>query len=131
MIEKSSKDDLPDDLRALGKRLKDSDKSLDSKGFAQSRLNPKQGSALGLALRVSVELVSALAVGLVIGWLLDQWLDTRPWIMLVFLLLGGSAGILNVYRMAKGMGYADGYGEKTPKNDTEENGTEEDAGNGN
>jgi len=95
------------------------------------RIKAPPGNALGLAFRVSVELVSALAVGLVIGWLLDQWLDTRPWIMLVFLLLGGSAGILNVYRMAKGMGYADGYGEKTPKNDTEENGTEEDAGNGN
>jgi len=64
---------------------------------------------LGLAFRVSVEVVSALAVGLGIGWLLDQWLDTRPWLMLAFLLLGGCAGMLNVYRVAKGFGYAVGY----------------------
>ncbi|NQV43830.1 MAG: AtpZ/AtpI family protein [Rhodospirillales bacterium] len=81
------------------------------------RIKAPPGNALGLAFRVSVELVSALAVGLGIGWLLDEWLDTRPWLMLVFLLIGGAAGILNVYRMAKGMGYADGYGDMKTKND--------------
>ena len=72
-------------------------------------LNKGQSNVLGLAFRVSVEVVSALAVGLGIGWLLDQWLDTRPWFMLTFLLLGGCAGMLNVYRVAKGFGYAVGY----------------------
>ena len=71
--------------------------------------NLPPGNALGLALRVGVELVSALAIGLAIGWLLDAWLGTRPWLMLVFILLGGAAGILNVYRMARGFGYAVGY----------------------
>tara|TARA_B100000427_G_scaffold40433_1_gene29165 strand:- start:575 stop:934 length:360 start_codon:yes stop_codon:yes gene_type:complete len=66
-------------------------------------------SALGLAFRVGIELVSAVAVGLGIGWLLDRWLDTKPWLMLVFIILGGCAGILNVYRMARGFGYAPGY----------------------
>ncbi len=78
--------------------------------------NLPPGNALGLALRVGVELVSALAIGLAIGWLLDAWLGTRPWLMLVFILLGGAAGILNVYRMARGFGYAVGYQqEKGPK----------------
>ncbi len=67
------------------------------------------GSPLGLALRVGVELVSAVAVGFGIGWILDQWLGTRPWLMLVFILLGGAAGVLNVYRYAKGFGYGAGY----------------------
>ncbi len=67
------------------------------------------GTSLGLALRVGVELVSALAVGFGIGWLLDYWLGTRPWLMLVFCLLGGAAGILNVYRVARGFGYQAGY----------------------
>ncbi len=71
--------------------------------------NQSPGNALGLAMRVGVELVSALAVGLAIGWLLDKWLDTGPWLMLVFILLGGAAGILNVYRLARGFGYAVGY----------------------
>ncbi|MBC8445050.1 MAG: AtpZ/AtpI family protein [Rhodospirillaceae bacterium] len=83
------------------------------------RIKAPPGNALGVAFRVSVELVSALAVGFGIGWLLDQWLDTRPWLMLVFLLLGGAAGMLNIYRMAKGMGYADSYGDKTTKHDAE------------
>jgi len=109
MSDDSPKSDLPEDIQGLGQRLEDSRKSEDSRGFAGSRLNPKQGSALSLAFRVSVELVSALAVGLGIGWLLDEWLDTRPWLMLVFLIMGGAAGILNVYRMASGFGYAVGY----------------------
>ncbi len=66
-------------------------------------------SALRLAFRVAVELVSALIVGAIIGWSLDQWLDTRPWIMLVFVVLGGAAGVLNVYRLASGFGYATSY----------------------
>jgi ATP synthase protein I len=57
-------------------------------------------NVLGLAFRVAVELVSALVVGAIIGWSLDYWLDTRPWIMLVFVVLGGAAGVLNVYRLA-------------------------------
>lgn len=69
----------------------------------------EKGGALGLAFRVSVEIVSAVAIGVGIGWLLDDWLDTRPWLMLVFIVLGFSAGILNVYRMASGFGYAPGY----------------------
>ena len=67
------------------------------------------GNALGLALRVGVELVSAVAVGTAIGWGLDYWLGTRPWFMLVFIVIGGAAGIINVYRMASGFGYSAGY----------------------
>ena len=69
----------------------------------------KKGSALSLAFRVGVELISAVAVGTAIGWGLDEWFGTRPWLMLVFIILGGAAGILNVYRMARGFGYAVGY----------------------
>lgn len=71
---------------------------------------------VGLAFRISVELVSALGVGLGIGWLLDQWLGTRPWLMVVFIVLGGGAGILNVYRQARGFGYAVGYRSGDPEN---------------
>ncbi len=71
--------------------------------------NQPPQNALGLAFRVGVELVSAVAIGVMIGWLLDRWLDTRPWLMLVFIFLGGAAGILNVYRMARGFGYAVDY----------------------
>ena len=55
-------------------------------------------SAMGVGLRMGAELVSALAVGLVIGWALDYWLHTRPIFLAIFVLLGGVAGTLNVFR---------------------------------
>ncbi len=63
-------------------------------------------SALGIGMRVGIELVSALVVGVGIGWLLDHWLHTTPVFIAVFVLLGGAAGILNVWRLMgpKGQG---------------------------
>ncbi|MBI4183409.1 MAG: AtpZ/AtpI family protein [Proteobacteria bacterium] len=61
-------------------------------------------SFLGLAFRIGVELVSALIVGVGFGWLLDRWLGTKPWLMVVFFFLGGAAGVLNVYRAVGRMG---------------------------
>ena len=57
------------------------------------------GSALGIGLRVGVELLSALIVGVGIGWVLDRWLHTRPLFIAVFVLLGGAAGMFNVWRV--------------------------------
>jgi ATP synthase protein I len=56
-------------------------------------------SPLRVALRVGVEMVSALVVGLVIGWWLDRWLHTAPILLAVFVLLGGAAGVANVWRV--------------------------------
>jgi ATP synthase protein I len=67
------------------------------------------GSGLGFALRIGVELVAALVVGVGIGLLLDYWLGTSPWMMVVFFFLGSAAGFLNVYRAVSGYGYAAGY----------------------
>ncbi len=59
-------------------------------------------SASGLArgFRLSTELVAGVLVGAFIGWALDKWLGTSPWGMIVFLLLGFAAGVLNVMRVA-------------------------------
>ncbi len=54
---------------------------------------------LGSALRVGVELVSALMVGLGIGWFLDRRLHTKPLFLVVFVLMGAVAGVLNVWRV--------------------------------
>lgn len=56
-------------------------------------------SPLGIGLRVGVEMVSALVVALAIGYGLDRLFGTRPILMGVFVLLGGAAGILNVWRV--------------------------------
>lgn len=54
---------------------------------------------LALMFRVGVELVSALVVGVAIGYGLDRWLGTRPWFLALFVALGGAAGVLNVWRL--------------------------------
>jgi ATP synthase protein I len=45
---------------------------------------------------VGLNLVSATFVGLFIGWWLDKWLGTNPWLLLTFLILGIVAGFRNV-----------------------------------
>ena len=65
-------------------------------------------------MRLGVELVSALAIGVGIGLLLDYWLGTGPWLMLLFFLLGSAAGFMNVYRAATGIGQGVGYKRATP-----------------
>jgi ATP synthase protein I len=96
-------------FKTLEKRLAEARGRIEKPATENNDKNQSSGSALGLAMRIGVELVSAVAIGVAIGWLLDSWLDTRPWLMLVFIFLGGAAGILNVYRMASGFGYAAGY----------------------
>jgi ATP synthase protein I len=67
------------------------------------------GNVMGAAFRIGVELVAALVVSLGFGWLLDRWLGTRPWLMVAFFFLGSAAGMMNVYRVANGLGLAAGY----------------------
>ena len=62
-----------------------------------------RGKAMGQALRLATELVAGVAVGGLIGWALDQLFGTAPILMVVFLALGGAAGIMNVVRTAKAM----------------------------
>ncbi len=56
-------------------------------------------SPWGIGLRVGIELVSALVVAVAIGYGLDRLLGTKPILMAVFVLLGGAAGVLNVWRL--------------------------------
>ena len=67
------------------------------------------GNFMGAAFRIGVELVAALVVSVGFGWLLDRWFGTRPWLMVAFFFLGSAAGMMNVYRVANGLGLAAGY----------------------
>ena len=90
-------------LAEIERRLNKVHATRDAPSKLAAKIKQPPSNALGLAMRVSVVVVSALAVGFAIGWSLDKWLDTGPWFMLVFLLIGGAAGMLNVYRMASGL----------------------------
>ena len=63
----------------------------------------KNGSFMGSAFKLGTELVAAVAVGTIIGFILDTWFDTKPWLMIIFFFLGAAAGLLNVIRTANRM----------------------------
>ena len=63
----------------------------------------KKGSYMGSAFKLGTELVAAVAVGTIIGFILDSWFDTKPWLIIAFFFIGVIAGMLNVIRVAKNM----------------------------
>ena len=63
----------------------------------------KKVSFMGSAFKLGTELVAAVAVGTIIGFILDSWFDTKPWLIIIFFFLGTAAGILNVIRTANRM----------------------------
>ena len=65
--------------------------------------NKEPPSSIGTAFKLSTELVSAVAVGTIIGFILDNTFGTKPWLILIFFFVGVIAGIINVFRSAKNM----------------------------
>ena len=63
----------------------------------------QKGSFMGGAFKLGTELVAAVAVGTIIGFILDSWFDTKPWLIIIFFFLGAAAGMLNVIRTANRM----------------------------
>ena len=63
----------------------------------------KRGSFMGSAFKLGTELVAAVAVGTIIGFILDTLFDTKPWLIIIFFFLGAAAGMLNVIRAANRM----------------------------
>ena len=94
----------PDDEAALSARLKRLGNRLaQTNRPSENGSGPRQTadlSAFARGFRLSAELVAGVLVGAVIGWLLDRWLGISPWGLIVFLLLGFAAGVLNVMRAA-------------------------------
>jgi len=65
--------------------------------------NSENSSFMGSAFKLGTELISAVLVGTIIGFILDTWFDTKPWLIIFFFFLGSAAGILNVIKAAKKM----------------------------
>ena len=81
-------------------RLRIAKKEIFKKGLNE---NEKRGLFMGSAFRLGTELVAAVAVGTIIGFILDNWFDTKPLLIIIFFLFGSAAGILNIFRAAKKM----------------------------
>jgi ATP synthase protein I len=86
-------------LQRLGERLGQHQSDRPSENDPRSGANADT-SALARGFRLSAEFVAGILVGAGIGWLMDRWLGTSPWGMIVFLLLGFAAGVLNMMRAA-------------------------------
>jgi ATP synthase protein I len=102
------------DLKALGERL---ERARRSRPPEEPPASTGQGDsflrvALGLGFRIGVEMVAALGIGTGIGWLVDQGLGTKPWGMVLFMVLGAGAGMANVWRAMTGQGMAIGFRRK-------------------
>ena len=91
------------DDAALSARLRDLDRRIVEKRPERERevaaeAAPRPG--FGTALRLSADFVAGVVVGAGFGWGFDKLLGTSPWGLIVFLLLGFAAGVLNVLRSA-------------------------------
>ena len=87
------KDNFKTRLEIAKKKFSDND----------SKNRDKKTSLLGVAFKMSTELVAAVLVGSIIGFIFDTWFGTKPWLILTFFFVGVIAGILNVIRSAKNM----------------------------
>ena len=81
-------------------RLKIAKSKAKSKNSSKNR---ESNSGMGIAFKMSTELVSAVVVGTIIGFILDNWFGTKPWLILIFFFVGVIAGIMNVFKSAKKM----------------------------
>lgn len=98
-----SESEPPDQLRRLGEEI-DEARSRAGQGGPARRGDITSGGALGFGLRVGIELIAALCVGLGLGWLADRYIGTRPWGLIAGFFLGSAAGVVNVFRAVQGMG---------------------------
>jgi len=96
-----SSKETPPDLDRLERRLNQAREAHDLRqGRGKSAQAMSEGKGYAFALRASIEMVSTLAVGVLIGWALDRWLETGPWLLIAGLFMGAAAGALNVYRLS-------------------------------
>ena len=86
---------IPEDFKT---RLKIAKSKIKKKVLSD---NEESGSFMGNAFKLGTELVAAVAVGTIIGFILDNWFDTKPWLIIIFFFVGVVAGITNVIRSAK------------------------------
>ena len=68
------------------------------------------GIAQGVGFRIAAELVASVLVGAGLGYSLDRWLETKPLFLVVMILLGFGAALMNIFRIMKGLDQAVGLG---------------------
>ena len=87
-------------LKEISARLKIAKSKVNNANTKNSKMN---SSNLGNAFKISTEFVAAVVVGSTIGFILDNLFGTKPWLIIIFFIIGVIAGMLNVVRSAKVM----------------------------
>jgi ATP synthase protein I len=102
--DKGKRKEPPDEEAALSARLQRLGERLNTVSRpSENDSGPRpvaDASAFARGFRLSTELVAGVLVGAGLGWLIDRWLGISPWGLIVFLMLGFAAGVLNVMRAA-------------------------------
>jgi ATP synthase protein I len=99
-----SESEPPDRLARLAERLNQARAAADREAEPRAVSNdPALQRGMALGLRIGVELVVAILVATLLGWGIDRWLGTSPWMAIVMFFLGVAAGMVNVYRAVAGI----------------------------
>ena len=85
------------------------EKAIAKKGQKNVNVNNSNQTLINTFSRVATELLAGLLIGAGVGWTLDRWLNSSPWFLIIFFLIGGAAGILNLWRIVTGKGLKIGY----------------------
>ena len=85
-------------LKEISARLKIAKGKVNNSSIKNKKTN---SSNLGSAFKISTEFVAAVVVGSIIGFILDSLFGTKPWLIIIFFIIGVIAGMLNVIRSAK------------------------------
>ena len=84
------------DIKELDSKIKNL-----SKKTRKVESESSSNSSLGMAMKLSSEMVAAVFVASLIGYYLDKWLETEPFFLILLFFLGAITGILNVVRTSK------------------------------
>ena len=104
--------DAPPGLKELEERVRQARQLAQPVSWAAPAgpsADEKNKGMLSLAFRLGTEILAAIIIGAGGGLLVDDWLGTKPWFLIVGFFLGMGGGVVNIYRAVGGHGYAPGY----------------------
>ena len=109
-----------EDEKAMKARLEALSAALDKRQHDQAdradaeAANLRTGRAMSLGFRVLSEFVAGIIVGALMGWYIDDWLGTKPVLLIIMTMFGTAAGFWNVYRLAAAPTGSQGRGGQRP-----------------
>lgn len=101
----------------LGQKIKEAQERQERRTSSSGSGLSDNKSGAASAMRAGTDLVAALAVGGFLGYWIDRWLGTKPWMMIILFFLGFCAGFLNIYRSQTGQDYKIGFKDETKDKD--------------